>query len=196
LPEAGRSYALRGDEKQQLTHRLPPEFIHRILAGFNDGSMDAAAAAEILSVGRTRLYELRSVWLRERNAFRPAASGGAHRGAWPREVLAFLEEFVPLARPPNFQLVADEMKRLFGFVRARSSVEAHLKIHLPHLLPAPPPRKRGHRRFRRARIGELWQHDSSIHQWWPAPQKQILLLTVDDHSGLNVAGRFVTADTT
>ena len=88
------------------------------------------------------------------------------------------------------------MKRLFGFVRARSSVEAFLKTHLPLLLPAPPPRIRTYRRFRRAHIGELWQHDSSIHQWWPAAQKQILLLTVDDHSGLNVAGRFVTADTT
>jgi hypothetical protein len=50
--------------------------------------------------------------------------------------------------------------------------------------------------FRLARFGELWQHDSSIHQWWPANQKQALLLTVDDHSGLNIAGRFVSRDTT
>ena len=42
----------------------------------------------------------------------------------------------------------------------------------------------------------FWQHDSSIHQWWPAASKQTLLLTVDDHSGLNLAGRFVDSDTT
>jgi hypothetical protein len=59
-----------------------------------------------------------------------------------------------------------------------------------------PPRIRTYRRSRRAHIGELWLHDSSIHQWWPAAQKQILLLTVDDHSGIAVAGRFVIADTT
>jgi hypothetical protein len=107
-----------------------------------------------------------------------------------------LEQFLPLSCPPNFQLVADELKRLHGFVRARSSVATYLKKHLPHLLPAPPPRLRAYRRFRRAYSGELWQHDSSIHQWWPAPHKQVLLLTVDDHSGLNVAARFVVADTT
>ena len=131
-----------------------------------------------------------------REAFHSKASGGAHRGLWPADVCAFLAQFVPLASPPNFQLVADELKRLFGFVRARSSVEAFLKSHLPQLLPTPPPRLRTDRRFRRAFIGELWPHDSSIHQWWPAAQKQLLLLTVDDHSGSNVAGRFVSADTT
>jgi hypothetical protein len=88
------------------------------------------------------------------------------------------------------------LHRLFGFVRVRSSVEAFFKSHLPQLLPPPPPRIRTYRRFRRAFIGELWQHDRSIDQWWPAPQKQLLFLTVDDHSGLNVAGRFVSADTT
>ena len=149
-----------------------------------------------LGIAKTRLYELRSAWLQSRDAFRSKASGGAHRRIWPDDVLAFLAQFVPLASPPNFQLVADECKRLFGFVRARSSVEAFLKSHLPHLLPTPPPRIRTYRRFRRAFIGELWQHDSSIHQWWPAAQKQILLLTVDDHSGINVAARFVSADTT
>jgi len=89
-------------------------------------------------VGKTRLYQLRSAWLGARGTFRPGASGGAHRGSWPDDVRAFLEQFVPLAKPPNFQLVADEMTRLFGFVRARSTVEAHLKRHLPHLLPAAP----------------------------------------------------------
>ena len=184
------------DEKKRLFHRLPPEFVRCILCEFNACCIDSASAAAQLGIAKTRLYELRSAWSGRREAFRSIASGGAHRGVWPDNVRAFLQQFVPLGKPLNFQLVADEMKRLFGFVRARSSVEAFLKTHLPLLLPAPPPRIRTYRRFRRAHIGELWQHDSSIHQWWPAAQKQILLLTVDDHSGLNVAARFVSADTT
>ncbi len=184
------------DEKKQLFHRLPPEFVRRILSDFNAGNLDSASAAAQLGLAKTRLYELRSAWLGGREAFHSKASGGAHRGAWPALVRAFLAQFVPLASPPNFQLVADELKRLFGLVRARSSVEAFLKSHLPQLLPAPRPRLRTYRRFRRAFIGELWQHDSSIRQWWPAAQKQLLLLTVDDHPGSNVAGRFVSADTT
>jgi len=35
-----------------------------------------------------------------------------------------------------------------------------------------------------------------MHQWWPAQNKQLLLLTIDDHSGLHVQGSFVEADTT
>ncbi len=69
-------------------------------------------------------------------------------------------------------------------------MEAHVKAHYAHLVPSPARKPRVYRRFRRAHIGELWQHDSSIHQWWPGPAKQTLLLTLDDHSGLNLAGRF------
>jgi hypothetical protein len=139
---------------------------------------------------------LRTVWLKDPNGFSPKTSGGDQRRTWPAHVHAFLEDFLPLLNPPNFQLVSDELLRLCAFQRARSSVAAYCRAHFSHLVAAPPRKPRGYRRFRRARIGEFWQHDSSIHQWWPAPSKQVLLLTVDDHSGLNVAGRFVNADTT
>jgi hypothetical protein len=108
----------------------------------------------------------------------------------------FLEGFLPLQNPPNYQLVCDELSRLYAFTRARSTVEAYVKKHLPHLIPTTPKKPRIFRRFRRAKVGELWQHDSSIHQWWPDSSKQTLLLTVDDCSGANVAGSFVPSDTT
>jgi hypothetical protein len=147
-------------------------------------------------VSRTRLYELRAAFFRSKTAFSPKPSGGAHRGHWPTEARAFLEGFLLLQNPPNYQLVADEMERLCHFKRALSSVEAYVKSNLSHLVPAPQRKPRTYRRFRRARIGELYQHDSSIHPWWPASAKQYLLLTVDDHSGRNVAGTFVSAETT
>ena len=108
----------------------------------------------------------------------------------------FLVGFLPVQQPPNYQLVADEMLRLHGFKRSRSTVEAYVKTHLPHLISKPPRQPRPPRRFRRARARELWQHDSSIHQWWPAERKQTLILSVDDCSGFIVAGRFVRFDTT
>lgn len=150
----------------------------------------------MLGIGRTRLYQLRTRWLADRRGFLSQASGGDRSGHWPPEAHVFLRSFLPLQNPPNYQLVCDEMLRLCGFRRARSSVEAYVKAHFPELAPVPERKPRIYRRFRRARIGELWQHDSSIHQWWPASAKQVLLLTLDDHSGLNVAGRFVSGDTT
>jgi hypothetical protein len=175
---------------------LPPHFVVRVLSDFNAGRQDASTSAALLGIGKTRLYQLRSSWLSDRKSFQPALSGGDHHGAWPPEVYAFLESFLPLQSPPNFQLVSDELQRLCHFQRARSTVEAYVKTHFPHLVPSPVRKPRTYRRFRRARIGELWQHDSSIHQWWPAPQKQVLLLTVDDCSGLNLMGCFVQSDTT
>ncbi len=184
------------DEKKQLVHRQPAGFVRRVLHDFNAGAIDAATASAHLGVSRSRLYQLRGDFLRGRDGFEPVASGGNRRGQWPPKARAFLEDFLPLQSPPNYQLVADELERLCGLVRARSSVEEYVKAHYAHLVPSPVRKPRAYRRFRRAHIGELWQHDSSIHQWWPASAKQTLLLTTDDHSGLNLAGRFVASDTT
>lgn len=158
--------------------------------------MDAASACASLEVSRSRLYQLRTGWLRDKDRYHPAPSGGDHGKLWPQPVHRFLEGFLPLQNPPNYQLVADELERLCGFHRARSSVEAYVKKHLAGLVPSPPRRVRPYRRFRCAHAGELWQHDSSIHQWWPDTAKQTLLLSADDHSRLIVAGRFVRTDTT
>ncbi len=183
-------------EKQQITHRLPVASVRKTLNKFNSGRLNATLAAAQLGVGRSQLYRMRTDWLAVPKTYCPKASGGDRHGLWPTKVHAFLKGFLPVQNPPNYQLVCDELQRLCDFTRARSSVEAYVKIHFPHLVPATPKKIRVYRRFRRVSIGELWQHDISIHQWWPGPRKQTLLLTVDDHSGLNVAGCFVTSDTT
>ena len=88
------------------------------------------------------------------------------------------------------------METRLGFKRHRESVAAFARTHLPNLICQPEPRPKGRRRWERSRINELWQHDSSIHQWWPAEQKQTLLLTVDDHSRKLLGAVFVPTDTT
>jgi hypothetical protein len=60
------------------------------------------------------------------------------------------------------------------------------------LKPGPKPR----RRWQAGAIGELWQHDSSPHQWWPTDHLPVLILTLDDHSRKIMAGSFVRSDTT
>lgn len=196
VPFASQSGFNTDNEKRQIIHRLPTDFIRQTLADFTANVLHASEACHRLGVGKSRLYQLRTLWLKDRQALRVEASGGDHRQSWPEAATAFLSEFIPLQTPPNYQLVADELLRLHGLSRARSTVEAYVKAHLPHLILSRQRKPRTYRRFRRARFGELWQHDSSIHQWWPGSQKQTLLLTVDDHSGFNVAGRFVPSDTT
>ena len=112
------------------------------------------------------------------------------------EAQRFLRAFLPLQRPPNYQLVADELAARFAFHRDRKSVAAYARRHFPKLVTALAPVPKPRRRRERSRVGELWQHDSSIHQWWPGDAKQTLLLTVDDHSRRYLAGTFVPTDTT
>jgi len=183
-------------EKKQLAKRLAGPFLQLILQQFNDGLIDRAEAAHHLQISQAHLYRLRTRWLQNRAAFTPQLSGGGHWPAWPPEATQFLKDFVPLQKPPNFQLVADELARRFDFTRHRQSVAAFVRTHFPQLIGQPQPRLKARRRWERARLGELWQHDSSIHQWWPADDKQTLLLTVDDHSRKLLGAVFVPTDTT
>ena len=183
-------------EKRQLPKRLTALFLHQTLEAFNAGQLDAATAAQRLTVSPAHLYRLRTRWLRHPATFAARLSGGDHSPDWPADVDRFLQSFLPLQRPPNCQLVADELVARFAFERHRKSVAACARARFPALLAAPERLPKPRRRWERARLGELWQHDSSIHQWWPADDKQTLLLTVDDHSRKLWGATFVPTDTT
>ena len=182
-------------EKKQLAHRLPPAYVAGILKQFNAGALDAVTAAERLEIGRSYLYVLRHQWLKDRRKFGLRPSGGNHRDAWPEEVEGFLQDFLPVCQPVNFALIADELARRFDFERARATIAAYVRQRFPTLIPALPRGPKPRRRWQCATIGELYQHDSSPHAWWPGASLQVLLLTVDDHSRKIVAGAFA-ADTT
>ena len=184
------------DAKQQLAKRLTLQFLHHTLTAFNGGDLDSDTAAQLLNVSRAHLFRLRAAWLQHPTAFILRLSGGDHGPVWPAAVQQFLQAFLPLQRPPNYQLVADELATRFAFHRDRKSVAVFARRHFPLLVRAPAPVPKPRRRWQRARLGELWQHDSSIHQWWPADAKQTLLLTLDDHSRKLLAGTFVPTDTT
>ena len=92
--------------------------------------------------------------------------------------------------------MADELTARLGFKRHRQSIAAFARHRFPNLIAQPEPHPKARRRWERSHLGELWQHDSSIHQWWPDAAKQTLLLTVDDHSRKLLGAVFVPTDTT
>ena len=179
-----------------MAQRLTRPFLQHILRLFNGRQIDRQEAAQHLQVSQAHLYRLRACWLKQRSRFSAKLSGGNHWPDWPPAAIQFLKDFIPLQKPPNFQLATDELALRFDFKRHRQSVAAFVQTHFPHLIRQPQSRPKARRRWERARPGELWQHDSSIHQWWPAPDKQTLLLTVDDHSRKLLGAVFVPSDTT
>lgn len=187
-PQGSRA-SLR-DEKSQLAHRVDARLLGEVLELFNGGAMDGATACERLQVGRAHLYRLRARWLKNQKTLAPKPSGGQHQEPWPAEAAAFLTEILPLSKPLNYAFLAEQLERRFQFKRARASVAAYVQEHHPALIARQPPGPKPRRRWQCAAIGELYQHDSSPHQWWPGSQKQTLILTADDHSRRLVAGRF------
>ena len=182
--------------KKQLAKRLPNPFLQHILYQFNEGIIDGVDASYHLQVSRAHLYRLRPRFLKERSACAAKRSGGAHWPDWTPEAIPFLKEFLPLQRPPNFQLVADEWAARLGFQRPRQSVAALASTHSPNLICPSAPHPKARHRWERARPGELWPHDSSIHQWGPAAEKQTLRRTGDDHARKLLGAVFVPTDTT
>jgi hypothetical protein len=182
--------------KNQIASRLNNLFLQQILGQFCPGQIDAAEASHHLQIGRAHLYRLRTRFLKERTRFAAKLSGGDPWPDRPPAAVRFLKQFLPLQKPPNFQRVADELETRLAFKRHRQSVAAFARTHFPNLIAQPEPRPKAPRRWERSRIGELWQHDSSIHQWWPAEEKQTLRLTVDDHSCKLLGAVFVPTDTT
>ena len=170
--------------------------MQEILSAFNAGQLDAAAAAQRLHVSQAQLYRLRHQWLCDRQGFTPNTSGGNHRAPWPEAAHTFLAGFLPHCQPLNFSLVADELARQFGFRRSRAAVAAYVRQHFASLVASQKPGPKPRRRWQCGALGELWQHDSSPHGWWPADTYPSLILTLDDHSRKILGGAFTPSDTT
>jgi hypothetical protein len=186
----------REDEKQQLSHRLPADFIHRTLSAFNEGSLSAAQACARLEVGRSALYELRTRWLREGRTAAQRLSGGNRREDWPAEVCAFAERFLLECRPVNYCLLAAEAQRRFGFVRDSATWRERLARTHPLLTEAQRPGPKPRRRWARSGAGELIHYDTSPHVWWPGCPHQPLALGVDDATRFIPIHGFLSGETT
>lgn len=185
------------DENKQLFHRLPREVIEATLAAFNDRQISPEDASERLGISRSRLYTLKTDWLTEGRHLPLAPSGGDHTSPWPDEVEEFIRLTLATGEPPNFSFLADELSRRFTFRRSVSNVRNHVRKHMSELLREP--LKRGpkpRRRWQRKGYGDLLQHDSSPHQWWPGEKLQILALTIDDATRFIVGAGFIEAETT
>lgn len=118
--------------KRQLGARLAPELVRDTLQRFSEGLISADEAGEILELGRTRLYELRTAFLAAKGQEKvaewyPGLSGGNHCPPWPKQVTAFLQEALAPGLGADrftYAFAASEIMRRFKFAVDRGQVRA------------------------------------------------------------------------
>jgi len=179
--------------KFQLHNRLRAPLIHDVLERFCNKTIDCHKAIEILGVSQSRLYELRTEYLRAKAngkvpGWMPGNSGGDHAPELPPRVEAYLRKM--LKEGYNFAFAASELLRKFNLETSRWSIrrfalaQGLAKKERPVGIPAHT------RRWQRDSIGELWQLDASPHRWFGLENPaQPLLDMIDDASRLQVGIR-------
>lgn len=191
----------RRDEKPQLPRRLPPHLIRHLFAELCAGRLSASDLALELGLGRTRIYELRTEYLRAAArgavaAWQPRASGGDHHPDWPPEAVALATRLLSSAPRSSYSAVASELLRRLHFKTNRASVRRWAIAHglapdTRYKKPAKPVR-----RWQASDFGALWQYDASPHAWLPGLlQKQALLDILDDATRLNTGARLYPSET-
>jgi transposase InsO family protein len=176
--------------KRQIGCRLGVAHVQDVMRQVCDRTISIEQACESLGVGATRLYELRSGYLKARAEGRaevwcPGVSGGNHAAPWDDQIVAFL--MAAIHNGYNYAFAASEVDRLYGVRLARSQVR-HWAIR-EGICPAPkPPRLPAHlRRWQRQAVGELWQLDATPDHWFgPEEPAYPLLDMLDDCSRVQV----------
>jgi transposase InsO family protein len=176
--------------KKQIGTRLGLAHINDVLKQVCEESMTVKQACESLGLGKTRVYELRSSYLKARAAdrldtWRPGVSGGNHASPWDTQVTDFLRSAI--THGYNYSFAASEVKRQYGVKLARSQVR-HWAIREGICRAPKPPRLPAHlRRWQRQAIGELWQLDASPDYWFGRNEPSYPLLNMlDDCSRVQV----------
>ncbi len=170
---------------KQLKTRLSSDVVALVLAKFNAREISADEACVRLGVGRSRLYVLRTRWLRNGAHFQLGTSGGDTTGGWPESAEAIAERLVIQAshqggEPVNYALIADCILCETGIRKSRTAVMRHCRQMWPLLCLAPKP-PRPVKRWSTACAGALWQVDSTpVHLFGEDGEMQHLIAIVDD----------------
>jgi len=175
--------------------------VRHLLAEVRAGRLSAQAAALELNIHLSRLYQLRTNYLRacaqgQDATWAPGTSGGDHYPDWPAPVHALLTRLLSSKPPSSYSAAASELHRRLNLQTDRASVR-RWALH-NHLVPdtrykrPPQPVKRWQARD----YGALWQYDATPHAFLPnAPHKQVLLNVLDDATRYNTGARLYTGET-
>ena len=188
----------------QLHRRFTVEQVKVLLHGYCQGTLLRADAQEVLGLGKTRFFALVQEYRSDAAAF-----SIAYERETPARLSAKTERAIATELRREQKLVEDPRLPISGYnysaIRDRldkKGIEVsattittrakELGCYKPH-----PKRKAHDREVITTSIGELVQHDASLHLWSPyAAEKWSLITSLDDYSRKLLFADFFVHETT
>jgi transposase len=188
----------------QLHKRFTDEQVQVLLRGYCQGILARAEVQEILGIGKTRFFALLKEYRQDAAAFSiayerhtPGRLSAAVEAEIERELLRE-KEIVEDKRLPisgyNYSALRDRLRKKGIKVSVTTIIERAKRLGCYK----PRKKRKAHdREVLTASIGALIQHDSSLHLWSPfAPEKWVLITSIDDFSRKILFADFALQDTT
>ena len=188
----------------QLHKRFTDEQIQVLFRGYCQGTLSSAEVREMLSIGKTRFFELLKAY---REA--PETFSIAYERYTPGKLSAAVEAEIERELSREKQMVED--KRLpihdynYSAVRDRLA-KKDIKVSVTTIIERakrlgcykPRRQRKAHdRQVLTASVGALVQHDASLHLWSPyAQEKWVLITSIDDFSRKLLFADFFPKETT
>ncbi len=187
----------------QVHKRLTDDQVRLLLAAYCAGTLDRAAAAEILGIGKTRFFALLKGYRHDPSQLSVAyerASSSRLMGSAEAEIekeLRAEKSLVDDVRLPidtyNYSAVRDRLEKHGVHVALSTIIDRAKNLGC---YQQPRKRKVHDREVVTAAVGALLQHDASHHLWSPhANEKWTLITTLDDFSRKLLYADFVSQET-
>ena len=183
----------------QVHKRFTVEQVKVLFQGYLQGNLSRAAIEELLEIGKTRFFALLKAYRQDPQAF-SIAYQRATKGRLTEETeLAIQQELLrekaliddkelPI-HDYNYSALADRLKKQ-GIQVSTTTITKRAKT----LGCYRPRKKKGahDREVLTASIGDMIQHDASLHKWSPyASEKWTLITSLDDYSRMLLYADFV-----
>lgn len=191
-------------QKSQVHKRIVLFFMKEVLEAYDKGQVSLQEGIKMLDLSRAHFFRYLSKYRKNPSGFGISYIRDSKNRKLSdknnREIEKVLTEEKAMIIDPdvrigkfNFPAVAEQLKREKKIEVSPETLRKRaidLKLHKPKTRYA-----KIYREVEMTKIGRLFQHDASLHQWSPYMKRFYLILTVDDHSRMIVCARFFAEET-
>ena len=188
----------------QVHKRFTVEQVKVLFQGYCQGHLSRPEVEEMLGIGKTRFFALLKAYRQDTEAFSIAyqrSTQGRLTEETERQIeqellkdKALIEDEELPIHDYNYAALVDRLKKQW------TQISTTTVIKRAKALKCYKPKKKGKAHDREvltASIGDLIQHDASLHKWSPyASEKWTLITSIDDYSRMLLYADFVPEENT